>query len=55
MDISNETVVELERFLASANEGDADSFNRLLIRFETRLRNLTRRMLRNYPRVRRWE
>lgn len=55
MEISDETITELHNILVAANHGDDHAFNELLIRFEGRLRCLTQRMLRNYPRLRRWE
>lgn len=55
MEISEETITELQHILVAANQGDDHAFNELLIRFEGRLRCLTQRMLRNYPRLRRWE
>lgn len=55
MEISDETITELHHVLVAANQGDDHAFNELLIRFEGRLRCLTQRMLRNYPRLRRWE
>lgn len=55
MEISDETITELQHILVAANQGDDHAFNELLIRFEGRLRSLTQRMLRNYPRLRRWE
>ncbi len=55
MEISDDTITELQHILVAANQGDDHAFNELLLRFESRLRSLTQRMLRNYPRLRRWE
>ena len=46
MEISDETITELQHILVAANHGDDLAFNELLIRFEGRLRCLRQRMLR---------
>jgi RNA polymerase sigma-70 factor (ECF subfamily) len=55
MDLSDETVLEMQSALDSANRGDQVAFAELLGRFETRFRDLARRMLSSYPKLRRWE
>ncbi len=55
MELSDQTILELEHVLRAANEGDRSSFDVLIRRFESRFRVLARQMLRKYPRLQRWE
>ena len=55
MRVSDETILELQQALNAANVGDSEAFNSLLLRFELRFRTLVRKMLWQYPHVRRWE
>lgn len=48
-------VRELEALLLRANGGERQAFEALLHRVSGRLVTMTRMMLRNYPRLRRWE
>jgi RNA polymerase sigma-70 factor (ECF subfamily) len=55
MELSDETILELQDVLAAANAGDAAAFDQLIRRFESRFRTLATQMMRKYPRLRRWE
>jgi len=51
---SQESSIDLTRMLAEANCGDFD-YNEIIARTSDRLMKLTRSMLKNYVRLRRWE
>lgn len=55
MEISDQTILELQDSLDAANAGDDAAFERLIRRFESRFRTLASQMMRRYPRLRRWE
>ncbi|MEL6896049.1 MAG: sigma-70 family RNA polymerase sigma factor [Planctomycetota bacterium] len=55
MEISDETIDALHDAVIAAGDGNRDSFDRLLIRFEARFTAIVRRMLRDFPRLQRWE
>ena len=55
MEISDQTILELQDALSAANAGDDAAFDQLIRRFESRFRILARQMLRRYPRLARWE
>ena len=55
MEISDQTIAELQDALEAANAGSDAAFEELIRRFESRFRTLTRHMLLRYPRLRRWE
>ena len=46
---------QLQAILDKASEGDTDAYGELIAGAAERLLKLTRRMLRNYPHLRRWE
>lgn len=55
MELSDKTILELQSTLAKANMGNQDAFGVLINRFETRFQQLVRKMLADFPRVKRWE
>ncbi len=55
MELSSKTIIELQDVLVAANRGDNESFNGLISRLESRFRVLVKKMLWQFPRVRRWE
>jgi RNA polymerase sigma factor (sigma-70 family) len=46
---------QLQALLGLAASGDDDAYGELIVRSSDRLLQLTRKMLRNYPHLRRWE
>ncbi len=55
MEISDKTTDEMQAAMDSALRGDQVALNTLLMRFEDRFRLLTRKMLRGFPALKRWE
>jgi RNA polymerase sigma-70 factor (ECF subfamily) len=55
MDDLSDTTVQLQRLLDRAAGGDEPAYEELIARASERLRKLVRKMLRNDPRLRRWE
>jgi len=55
MEISDQTIDEMQHAIDAANLGSSDAFGSLLNRFEGRFRFLTSHMLRGFPRLQRWE
>lgn len=55
MEISDQTIDEMQQAINAASLGSSDAFESLLVRFEQRFRFLTQHMLRGFPRLRRWE
>lgn len=55
MEISDQTIDEMQQAINAANFGSSDAFESLLVRFEQRFRFLVQHMLRGFPRLRRWE
>ncbi len=51
----SEDTRELQSLLEQSRSGPADEYDQLIERSAARLLSLTRRMLRNYPQLRRWE
>ena len=55
MSNTNDTSAEFRVLLERANAADEGAFDQLAIQSTERLRGLTRRMLKRYPHLRRWE
>ncbi len=55
MDFSEQTIADLQSLLDDVYGGNEAAFNSLVGRVDARMRELTHRMLRQYPGVRRWE
>jgi len=55
MEHSDESTVQLQRLLDRAAGGDERAYEELIARASERLHKLVRKMLRNNPRLRRWE
>ena len=55
MDFSEQTIADLQSLLDEVYGGNETAFGSLVGRVDSRMRELTRRMLRQYPGVRRWE
>ena len=55
MEYSHQTLIEMQTSLGRANDGDRESFSKLIRRFETRLQRLVQQMFSDFPRLKRWE
>ena len=55
MELSDQTITDLQHLLKQVKTGDEHALSSLLVRFQNRFYQLVRKMLWRYPHVKRWE